>query len=236
MAVQHCQQHGETVLLQPHGHAARVAQGTVVYQRLDFHQQRPGTLPDHHHRTARGRLAAAVEKNGRRVAHFPQALLGHGEYAQLVDSAEAVLLPTEGTEARVVPPLQQDGAVDHVLQHFGASQGTVLGNVPHQEQHRAGAFGKPGEKRRAFAHLGHTARRGTQVVGVHNLNRVHHQHPRAVVLCGSDNGLDIGFGHEPQAVCCQPQPTRAHGHLLQGFFAGDVKGIHVGRQMAHGLQ
>ena len=122
VAVQHREQHGQAVLFQPHSDPPGITQLAVVHQGLDLHQQGPGALPYHHHSTAGGGLVAAVEENSRGIFHFLHALLGHGEYPQLIDRAEAVFLAAQGAEARVVGALQQDGAVDHVLQHLGARQ------------------------------------------------------------------------------------------------------------------
>jgi hypothetical protein len=46
-------------------------------------------------------------------------------------------------------------------------------------------------------------------------------------LGGGDDAFDTGLGHDPQLVLGQAQAAGAHGHLLLGFFAGDVQRWHA---------
>ncbi len=49
MAVQHRQQHRQTVLLQPDREPARVRRVRRIHQRLDLDQQRPGSFDGGQH-------------------------------------------------------------------------------------------------------------------------------------------------------------------------------------------
>ena len=123
-----------------------------------------------------------------------------------------------------------------MFQHLGTGQGAVFGHMPHQEQHSAGLLGKARQVSGAFAHLGHATGGRGDLLGVHHLYRIHHQHLGFVLLRGGDDGLHIGLGHQAQLVGGQLQPLGAHRHLLQGFLPGDIQGVHSLGQMAHGLQ
>ncbi|MNT18385.1 hypothetical protein D3C72_1535880 [compost metagenome] len=98
MAMQHRQQDRQSVLLQADRHSPRVRHHGMIHQRLNFHQQRPRAFPNHHHRTAGGDLIATAEEDGRRVADLTQALLGHGEHAQLIHRTKAVFMAAQGTK------------------------------------------------------------------------------------------------------------------------------------------
>ena len=87
-----------------------------------------------------------------------------------------------------------------------------------------------------FAHLRHATRGRGDLIGMHHLNRVYHQHLRLELLRCPDNGFHVGLGHESQFVCRQLQALRTHGDLLQGFLPGDIQGLHGTGEMAHGLQ
>ena len=160
MLVEHCQQHRQAIAVQADGDTAGIAQRRVIQQGLHFDQDRPRALPHHHHQTAGGLLLAARQEDRAGVLHLLQAQLDHGEHAQLVDRAEAVLLATQRAEARITIALQQQGGVDHVLQHLGAGQRAVLGHVADQQQHGVGSLGEAGQRGGRLTHLRDTPRRG----------------------------------------------------------------------------
>ncbi|MNC16111.1 hypothetical protein D3C75_639570 [compost metagenome] len=154
VTMQHRQQHGETVVIHPHRHPARVGNLGVVHQRLQLHQQGARPLPDHHDDGAGGLLVTTAQEDGGGVAHLLHPLPRHGEDAKLVDRTEAVLVGAQGPKTRVVGTVQQHGAVDAVLQHLGAGQGAVLGDMAHHEDGDMILLGVAGEQGRRFAHLG----------------------------------------------------------------------------------
>ena len=101
MAMQHRQQHGKPVGLQPHTDPSRITEMGGIHQRLQLHQQGPSAFPDHRHQGTGGDLIRPVEEDGGGVLHFLQALTGHGKHAQLVHRPETVLQATQGTETGI---------------------------------------------------------------------------------------------------------------------------------------
>ena len=168
--MQHRQQDRQTVLFQPHRHAARVGHHRVIHQRLDLHQQRAGPFPDHHHRAAGGDFISPAEEDSGRVAHFAQPLLGHGENAQLIHRAKAVFVAAQSAEAGVGIAVQQHRAVNTVLQHLRAGQRTVFGDVADHNDCHAASFGKARQIGRRFTYLGDAARRRLNVGHMHHLD------------------------------------------------------------------
>ncbi len=234
--MQHRQQHGQTVLIQPHRHPPGVTQLAVIHQGLHLHQQRAAALPGHHHDTAGNGLLVAGQKNSRGIAHFPQALVRHGEHTQLIDGTKAILHRPDHTEAVVLLAFKIEHAVHHMLQHPRPGQGAFLGDMPHQEQGGAGLLGETHQCRSTFAHLRHAARSGAEPFGINGLDGVHHHHPGFFPVGGGQDVLDAGFRHQAQLVHGQVQAPGPQGHLLQGFFPGDVERGLMTRQMSHGLQ
>ncbi len=236
VAMQHRQQHGETVVIHAHRHPARIGELGVVHQRLQLHQQGTGSLPDHHDDGSRSLLLPAAQEDGGGVAHLLHSLPRHGEDAELVDRAEAVLVGTQGPEAGVMPAIQQHGAVDAVLQHLGAGQGTVLGDMAHHEDGHVVLLGITGQQGGRLPYLGDGARRGLHVRHVHHLDGVD-DHDLGLLLLGDEADLlDTGLRQHAQLVGGQAQTAGTHGHLLQRLLAGDIQGLHTLRQPAHGLQ
>ena len=100
-----------------------------------------------------------------------------------------------------------------MLQHLGASQGAILGDMAHQQQHGAGLLGKTGERGSTFAHLGHTARGRLQGGQEHDLDGINHQHPRLLLASQIQDLLHIGFRRQPQLFLGQLESVSTHGHL-----------------------
>ena len=73
------------------------------------------------------------------VGHGVEAALGHLEQAELVGGAEAVLGRPQQAQGVVAVALEGEHRVDHVLEHAGAGQAAVLGDVA--DQHRGDAAG-----------------------------------------------------------------------------------------------
>ena len=90
MAVQHRQQHGQPVLIEAQGHAARVGHVAIVHQRLYFNQHRPCPFPSGHYHAARDFFLSSRQEDRRRIGDFFQAFVGHAKHAQFVDRAETV--------------------------------------------------------------------------------------------------------------------------------------------------
>ena len=202
MPMQHRQQHGQAILIQPEGDAARIGHMTAVDQRLHLHQHRPGALPGRHHHAARHRFLGAGEEDRRRVGDFLQALVGHAEHTQLVDRAEAVLHRTQQSQTTVGLALEIQHRIDHVLKHARPGQRTFLGHMADEEDRRAALLGVAHQQRRAFTHLGHATGRGLQLLGEDGLDRIDHHHLGLFAARGVDDRLDAGLGHdlEPAAI------------------------------------
>ncbi len=234
--MQHRQQDRQPVLLQSHRDAARIAHHRVIHQRLDLHQQRTGAFPYHHNGTTGGHLVAARQEDRRGIADFAHTLLGHGEHAQFVHRAETVFMAAQRAKARVGVAVQQHRTVDTVLQHFRTRQRSIFGDVADHHDRHAARFGEARQIGGGFAHLRHAARRRLNIRHVHHLDRVDHHQLRLFLLGDLADLLDAGFRQHIEVFARQAKTVRAHRHLLQRFFAGDVEGFHLLRQTAHHLQ
>ena len=208
----------------------------MIDQRLDLHQQRAGPFPDHHHRATGGDFISPAEEDSGRVAHFAQALLGHGEDAQLVHRAKAVFMAAQRAEAGVGIPVQQHRAVDTVLQHLRTGQRAVFGDVADHHNRHAASFSKARQIGRGFPYLGDAARRRLHVGHMHHLDGVDHHQLRLFFIGDLTDLLNAGFREHVQVGRWQPETMGAHRHLLQGLLPGDVQGFHPFRQFAEGLQ
>ena len=208
-----------------------------VDQGLHLDQQRPGALLRGHDAGARYLLRMLRQKQGRWVGHAAQAAVGHGEHAQLVDRAEAVLEGAHQAERRMRVALEIQHGIDDMLEHARAGQGAVLGDVPDHDDGDAGLLGQARELGGAFAHLRHRTRRRSELAAIERLDGIDHRHGRfALGHCGLD-GFEPDLGQQVDLVGRrQTQAAGAQGHLLGRFFARDVKHRNRFGQRGQGLQ
>ncbi len=236
VTMQHRQQHGETVVIHPHRHPARIGELGVIHQRLQLHQQRSGALPNHHHDGAGSLLLSPAKENGRGIADLPHSLPGHGKDAKLVDRPKTVLVGAQGTKTGVMATIEQHGAVDTVFQHLGAGQRTILGHMAHHEDGHVVLLGVASEQRCRLPHLRDGTGRRLHIRHMHHLDGVDHHDLRLLLLGNQADLLDAGLRQHPQLVGRQAEAIGAHRHLLEGLLTCDIEGFHPLRQTAHGLQ
>ena len=215
VAVQHRQQHRQATHVQAQTDAPRHRGVALVDQRLNLDQQRPGALAGDQYHAARGLAAVARQEDRRGVADGAQAALGHGEDAELVDGAEAVLDRPQHPKAAARLALEVEHRVDHVLQHPRPGDGALAGDMADQEQDGAAGLGEAHQPRGALAYLGDRAGGRLQGLGVDRLDRVDDDDPRLFMRGAVEDGLDAGLGQQPQAIRSQLQAMGAHGDLGQ---------------------
>ncbi len=136
------------------------------------HQHRPGAFDAGKHGGAgRAEIALRQEQLGG-VGDLAKPQAGHLEHADLVGRAEAVLHRAQDAELVRAFALERQHGVDHVLDHAGAGDLAVLGDVADEDDGRAGVLGVADQRLRRAAHLRHRAGRGLDHVGPHGLDRV----------------------------------------------------------------
>ncbi len=221
--VQHRQQHGKAVLIQAQGHPPRIREGTLIHQGLHLHHEGPRAFSGHHHQAARHGLPVARQEDGRGVRHFPQPPVRHGEDAELVDGAEAVLDRPDQAQGAFGFPLEIEHRVHHMLQHPGTGQRTLLGHMPHQEDRGIHLLGKAHQLRRRIPHLRHGPRRRLQQLRMQGLYGVHDQDPRSFRCGRSQHALDAGLRQEAHPLAHQPEPPRPQADLLGRLLTRDIE-------------
>ena len=84
-------------------------------------------------------IALGQEQFGR-IGDFAQAEAGHLEHADLVGRAEAVLHRAQNAELLRAFALERQHRIDHVLDHAGAGDLAVLGDMADQDDARRRIF------------------------------------------------------------------------------------------------
>ena len=236
MAVQHREQHRQPPAVKTQRGAARITTAAAINQRLHLDQERARAFPHRKNGAARLLSVRAREENRRRVAHRLQAILQHGEHPQLIDRAEAVLHRAQHAEAAARLAFKIQHRIDHMLQHAGAGNRALLGNVADEKNRRAARLGKAHQLRCALAQLADRTRRGRKRLAVKRLNRIDHQHRRLLRRGRCQNTLNLRFTEKHDALACQSQPLGAQPNLARRLLTADVQTRHRLRQMMYRLQ
>ena len=222
MAVQYRQQHRQTLCIEPHCQATRVAM-CLIDQRLDLDQQWPGTFLGDQHAGA-GNIGTMLRQEDRRgIAHPFQTAVGHRKNTDLVDRAVTVLDRSDQTKTRVRVSLEIKHRVNDVLEHAWTGQGTLLGHMANQDYRDAGLFRQARELRSAFTDLRDRSRCRAQLLGPQRLDRIDYRHLRLRRPQGGQDTFEIDLGEQSELAGFERQASGAHRDLLAGLFAADVK-------------
>ena len=199
MAVAGGEQHRESIGIETLRDASRRSKAHPIDQRLQLDEQRPPALARHGDDAAWRRLARAREEDGGRVLHLAQAARGHGEEAELVHGAEAVLGGAHDAVAAAGLVLEVQHRVHQVLEQAGTCDRAFLGDVADDDDGGAARLGEAHQLRGAFAQLRHGARRRTSRGRLHGLYGIDHQQFGAPLAGEREDGREVGLGHHRDA-------------------------------------
>ena len=151
--------------------------------------QVPGTGP-----------VAGVEEQPGRVGDRHDALGGEVEAAHLVDRPVAVLHRAQHPQPGGALALEVEHHVDEVLEHPGAGDAAVLGDVADDHQGDVAQLGHPDQRRRDLLDLGDPAGHAVDVAGADGLHRVDDEQGRLDLLHVAEHGAEVGLGREVELV------------------------------------
>ena len=224
VAMRHRQQHGEPIAVDADRDPARIGAETRIGQHLHFDQQRARSLAHHGDDAARNGLGVPRQKNRRRIRDLAQSLLDHGEHADLIGGAEAVLDRAQHAEAAAGIALEIQHRVDHVFEHARPGDLPFLGDVTDQQHRGAAGLGEAHQFRRALAQLRDGARRRLDALRIHGLNGIDDQHARRRGCDAAPTMSSTQVSAISRAVAAsKPQAPRPQRDLLQRFLAGGVQ-------------
>ena len=216
------QQHRQAIGVEPLRDAPRRAEAHAVDQRLQLDEQGPPALARDGDNAAGGRLRRAREKNSRRVPDLLQSARAHGEEAQLVHRAEAVLGGTHDAIAAAGFAFEVQHGVHQVLEQARAGDRALLGHVADDDDGGAARLGVAHQLRGALAQLRHRARPRARAPRLHGLNRIDDQHGRAP-LCGKrQDRRQIGVRHHAEGPGRERQTLRTQADLGHRLLAAGV--------------
>ena len=119
--------------------------------------------------------------------------------------------------------LEIEHAIDHVLEHAGAGDLSLLGDVADEHENRAGALCEPDQLLGGAPHLGDRPRRRVQVVEIHGLDGIDDHHVgRRLALQARRDIADVDGSGKPHRCAGEAEPGGAHADLLQSLLARDV--------------
>ena len=125
--------------------------------------------------------------------------------------------------------LEIEHGVDHVLDHLGAGDLPVLGDVAYEHERGALRLGVADERLRGRAHLAHRAGRGFEPVGPQRLDRIDDDEIGALALGERRQDVgEVGLAGERQRRRRQSEALGPQAHLRRGLLAREVDGAAAG--------
>ena len=120
----------------------------------------------------------------------------------------------------VAVALELEHAVDEMLEHPRAGDGTVLRHVPDEDRRDACLLRDAQQPPGRLAHLRDRARGRAELGRVQRLHGVDDAHVGPLLLEGRADRRELGLGEDPHAVRA-PQPGGAQRDLRRGLLARD---------------
>ena len=113
--------------------------------------------------------------------------------------------------------------VDDVFEHAWPGNGTLFGDMPHDDNRDVGVFGDAQQAQGPFAHLPHRPCCRAEFFEVYRLDGVDNHHARALVEDVLNGHFEVGFRRYPQVFGAEPHAIGAQFDLLGRFFGRNVQ-------------
>ena len=120
-------------------------------------------------------------------------------------------------------PFEVEHRVDDVLEHLGARQAAVLGDVADEEGRDVLPFRREQQLRRGLAHLADAAGRGLELEREHRLDRIDDDQRRTQPRDLLEDPLETGFREQVERRPLDAQPLPARLDLMFRFLTGAVE-------------
>src|SRR5438067_2508386 len=147
----------------------------------------------------------------------------HLEYSHFVRCAEAVLDATQEAIGVIAFTFEIEYSVGNMLQGFGTSDSTFLGDMANDEDGRMRVFGQLHELKCAFTYLADAPRSGGQMTGKHGLNRIYYNQGWFQAVESFSNHLKFDRGEQVELLSTNTQAFGPHFDLLNRLFARDIE-------------
>ena len=219
--MQHSEQQRETVRFQPDRDTARIlpcASSVSACTSISI-----GLLPARHHDCAAADRLRVLRENRRRILHFLEALLGHGEHADFVGGAER-FLTARTSRKRLPASLSKYSTVSTMCSRMrGPAITPSLVTCPMISTDTPVAFAKrtsaAAGSRTCAADPGEDSTSVANMVWIESMTSTRAPVSRAWL----DDRVDGRFRQQLQRVAGQPETAGAQADLPQRFLAGHVQ-------------
>ena len=175
-------------------------------QGLHLRQHRPGAFHDTAYTGAGGTLRTALQQHLGGVWNLFQTAASHLKNADFVGGPESVFGCPQKTIAAVLISFKIQNTVYHVLQNFGAGNGSVFIYVPDHKDCNPLGFTQLHQGHGAVFYLRYTSRGGVVFLVIQGLDGIHNQNIRLHLLNGLQNIRQAGFRQDKQILGRYPQP------------------------------
>ena len=192
-------------------------------ERLHLGHEGPAALERHRDAGAGHREVAPRQEETARVGQADDADVGQVEAADLVGGAEAVLDRADEAQPGVPVALELHDDVDEVLEHPGARDGAVLGDVADEQHGHAPLLGGPDQAGRDLADLGDVAGLALDLGAGHGLHRVDDEQVGRPRLDVAEHRREVGLGREVEGVGDGVDALGATAHLGGRLLTADIE-------------
>ena len=190
---EHRHKHGNPVVIDSGGHAARRAVLRRNDESLNLNQQRTRAFERAHDGASGRNFFLLQQKQAGRIRDRDQSPRRHLENADFVRGAKPVLYRADNPMILPALPFEIEDHIHDMLQRLRARDAPVLRNMTDQENRQIPCLRKIKKLHRDVPHLADASRSGIERFGICGLNRIHYNCRRLNLLHGRKNLFEIRF-------------------------------------------
>ncbi len=181
---------------------------------------------------------ARSDRNSLRgIRNRAEASAGHLEDAELAHGAEPVLHSAHDAMRMMAFAFEVQHRVDHVLEHFGASQTAILRHVADEHGRDVLILGGEQKLRRGLANLTDAARRRLKFVRPDSLHGIDDDERGRQARDLFEDPLDTGLRQQVQRRIAHTEPVATTLHLMLRLFGRGVENrTDLAREVRGGLE
>ena len=201
----------------------RGAGGGLRNQRLDFGNQRTGSLQRADGAVARNVARSARKQHFRWVFHLNKPAIGHFKHADFIGGAVTVLDGADDAVGLLTLAFKVEHRVHHVFQNLRTRNTAFLIDMTHHDDRHSLALGFVDERERGFLDLRHASRGGVDRRRIDRLNGVHNDDLGFYAVGFGKDFFDVRFGQDKEIGSAHAQPLGSQLELTARFLARDIE-------------
>ena len=195
----------------------------LTHKGLDFHKNRPCSFHGAGYNRTGSAVRLSVQHKFRRIFNLLKTGSPHFKYTDLIGRTETVFYSPEDPIRRMTVTFKIKHCIYHMFQNSRTCYVSFFCHMTYNKNRNPKSFGDLHQYIRGFPDLRNTARRRTDILVKHSLNRVNNHHVRLLSLNYFPDSFQIRLTEYLQIFIKFSDPVGSETDLTQRLLPGNIK-------------